>query len=197
MMTMLNEGISVPRLVLVPKSSHWLPDPEQDLEKALQDMGLAGLELAPGYLAAGEAFLEYLSFLGCAPTVLFEPPSREAIGTGQFYHLLVLPFRSRAVFRSDALTYKPKCPHCKTLLNEWRDWWGDGSCAEQPCPVCGESLNPMMVNWRRRAGCGRVFIDILGIHAETVKPAQRIFDELEARTGTAWQYFFVEDNGAA
>jgi type 1 glutamine amidotransferase len=63
--------------------------------------------------------------------------------------------------------------------------------------VCGESLNPMMVNWRRRAGCGRVFIDILGIHAETVKPAQRIFDELEARTGTAWQYFFVEDNGAA
>jgi type 1 glutamine amidotransferase len=55
----------------------------------------------------------------------------------------------------------------------------------------------MTINWRRRAGCGRIFIDILGVHAETVKPVQTLLEELETRTGVAWHYFFVEDCGTA
>jgi hypothetical protein len=162
----------------------------------LQEIQLAGDELRPGYLSAGPAFLDYLSFLGCAPTVVFEPRSDEAIGTGQFYHLRIASPRSKAVFRSDSMTYKPKCPHCKNQLDDWRQWWGAGSCAAQVCPACGKDITPQAINWRRRAGCGRVFVEILGIHAETVKPVPRLFDELEKHTGTAWQYFFVEDDGA-
>jgi hypothetical protein len=161
----------------------------------LQGIGLAGDELSPGYLAAGPAFLDYLSFLGCAPTVVFEPPSDEAIGTGQFYHISLAGPLNQEVFRSDSMTYKPKCPHCRAGLDDWRLWWGEGGCGGHSCSNCGELVTPQMINWRRRAGCGRVFIEILGIHAETVKPAQKLFDELEAHTGIAWQYFFVEDNG--
>jgi len=188
--------MSVPRLVLVPRSANWSSVSDETLKGLLQEMQLAGDELRPGFLTAGPAFLDYLSFLGCAPTVVFEPPSEEAIGTGQFYHLRIASPRSEAVFRCDSLTYKPKCPHCKNQLDDWRQWWGEGSCAEQSCPACGEAISPQAINWRRRAGCGRVFIEILGIHAETVKPVQKLFNELEKHTGTPWQYFFVEDSGA-
>lgn len=187
--------MSVPRLVLVPESSDWSSVTDEVLKGYLQEMQLAGEDLGPGYLAAGPAFLDYLSFLGCAPTVVFEPPSNEAIGTGEFYHLGISGPYPEPVFRSDRLTYKPKCPHCKTGLDEWRQWWGEGSCAVQSCPACGEAINPQVINWRRRAGCGRLFVEFLGIHAETVKPVQKLFDELEKHTGAAWQYFFVEDNG--
>jgi len=186
----------VPRLVLIPGSSSWSSVTDEALKDLLQEIQFAGDELRPGYLSAGPAFLDYLSFLGCAPTVVFEPPSEEAIGTGQFYHLRIVSPRSEAVFRSDSMTYKPKCPHCKTPLDDWRRWWGAGSCAAQVCPACGEDLTPQDINWRRRAGCGMVFIEILGIHAETVKPVARLFDDLEKHTGATWQYFFVEDDEA-
>jgi hypothetical protein len=191
----VHQGMTAPRLVLVPSSADWSPESLQTLALALQDMGLAGPELSPGYLAAGGHFLDYLSFLGCAPTVVFEPPSFDAIGSGRFYHISISSPLSRQVFRCDNLTYRPRCPQCKSELNEWRSWWGEGSCAEHPCPGCGEVVSPLTINWRRRAGCGRIFIDILGIHAETVKPVPRLFEELERRTGVAWQYFFVEDEG--
>lgn len=164
--------------------------------EVVQDIGLAGTELAPGYLSAGPRFLDYLSFLGCAPTVVFDPPSDDAIGGGQFYHLSVQPARDEPLFRSDALSYKPKCPHCRHPLDDWRTWWGGGGLDVQACPACGESVQPGMIAWRRRAGLGRVFIDILGIHADTVKPVSALFDDLARHTGTDWLYFFVEDAGA-
>jgi hypothetical protein len=191
-----HQDLPAPRLVLVPKSPDWISEP-LTLGQALQGMGLAGAELSPGYLAAGERFLDYLSFLGCAPTVVFDPPSPYAIGTGEFYHISISSPLSRPAFRCDKLTYRPRCPQCKKDLNEWRTWWGEGACSEALCPDCDEVISPLSINWRRRAGCGCVFIDILGIHAETVKPVQRLFEELEKRTGVAWQYFFVEDSGVA
>jgi len=187
--------MSAPRLVLVPNAHAWSSVTPEALKTILQEIGLAGEELTPGYLAAGRSFLDYLSFLGCAPTVVFEPPSDKAIGTGQFYHLKIQTSLAQAIFRSDSLTYKPKCPHCKNPLDDWRQWWGTGLCDARQCPGCGKMISPQEINWRRRAGCGKVFIEILGIHAETVKPVRKLFDDLEAYTGTEWRYFFVEDSG--
>lgn len=197
MLTGNHQDTVAPRLVLTPKSPDWTPQLPATLGQALQGIGLAGPDLSPGYLAAGDRFLDSLSFLGCAPTVVFEPPSGDDIGTGSFYHIFISSPLPRPVFRSDSLSYRPRCPHCRNDLNEWRSWWGGGSCEDQPCPGCGKAISPMTINWRRRAGCGRIFIDILGVHAETVKPVQTLLEELETRTGVAWHYFFVEDCGTA
>ena len=185
-----------PRLVLTPRLPDWTTDDAGIIVRALQDIQLIDDSLpVPGYFSAGPAFLDYLSFLGCAPTVVFEPPASDSIGSGDFYHFHIATPSVHSVLRSDGFSYTPKCPGCKEALSSWREWWPDQKVSEQLCPACGAPVSPEKLNWRRRAGCGRLFIDVLGIHAETVKPVPLLFERLEQVTGTAWQYFFVEDDG--
>jgi hypothetical protein len=146
------------------------------------------------YLHAGDRFLDRLMFLGCAPTVEFEAPDESAWGTTSFYHVYIPKPLAKPRFRSDRLSYKPRCPDCKQPLDLWRQWWGGGCVEAKACPHCDTKLSPEGLNWRKRAGAGRCFIDIMGIHAETVKPATELFDELKSKTGIAWRYFFVEDD---
>ncbi len=186
-----------PRLVLVPEDPLWIPGSLEQLAKAVMATGIADQvrDQGPLYLHAGDRFLDRMMFLGCAPTVEFEAPDESAWGTASFYHVHIPEPSAKPRFRSDRLSYKPRCPSCKQPLDEWRQWWAEGSVEPVACPGCGSELTPNILNWRRRAGAGRCFIDIIGIHAETVKPAPELFDELKLQTGVAWRYFFVEDSG--
>jgi Zn ribbon nucleic-acid-binding protein len=162
----------------------------------LKDIGLIDGPLGvDDFYSAGPAFLDYLSFLGCAPTVVFDPPTADSIGSGDFYHFHCPAVSGQPVFRSDGFSYTPKCPACKESVSNWREWWSEGRLENRACSSCGTQLSPDQLNWRRRAGCARIFVDILGIHAETVKPVPGLFEALEKATGVAWQYFFVEDGG--
>jgi Zn ribbon nucleic-acid-binding protein len=185
----------VPRLVLVPVDHQWVPRKQDDLIEAVISTGIAdaAYQKQPLWLHAGERFLDQLMFLGCAPTVEFEAPDEAAWGTASFYHIFIPEIADNIRFRSDRLSYKPRCPSCKQDLKEWRQWWGEGGTDPESCAHCGSELSPEMLNWRKRAGVGRCFIDIMGIHAETVKPVPALFDELQLQTGTGWRYFFVED----
>lgn len=183
---------AVPRLVLAPADADWHAD-AASLAHWARGVGLAGTPLDDRHLRAGEDFLSLLSFLGCSPTVSFDPPDTAAVGSGLFYHLRVQAF-DRPCFRADAMTPAPRCPECRVRLEDWRRWWPAGAepgpCA---CPGCGTELRPQRLNWRRSAGVGRSFIEVLGIHAGTVQPVDALFTRLAERSGAQWGYFFVQD----
>ena len=188
----MNTAEAVPRLVLVPTEPGWHAG-AACLADWARDMELAGAPIDERHFQAGTAFLSLLSFLGCSPTVSFEPPDAEAVGSGRFYHLRMLAL-DRPVFRADSFTHAPRCPHCRTRLDDWRRWWPAGSEPKaHDCTGCGQALSPQRLNWRRSAGVGRCFIEILGIHAGTVQPTDALFAGLAERSGTGWGHFFVQD----
>ncbi|RMG55465.1 MAG: hypothetical protein D6717_07990 [Gammaproteobacteria bacterium] len=182
----------VPRLVLTPRDATAAPA-EEALRLWCRETGLAGAPLGDHYLRAGEDFLRLLVFLGCSPTVSFEMPDEAAIGSGSFYHVAITCLPAPTL-RADRMTLTPRCPACREALQEWRELWPPGSPAvEAECPSCAAGLRPEVLNWRRSAGVGSAFIEVLGIHAGTVQPAPALFERLKTVSGLEWQHFFVSE----
>jgi hypothetical protein len=181
-------------LLLFPADPAAAPPAAAAVVDALATLGLIGEPLeADGAYRAGPGFLHHLTFLGCAPYLVLEPPADG--GTG-FSHVLVAgPFATpRLLVGSNTAT--PRCPACRARLAHWRetlpDWRAAPLAASVACPACKASVAPAALDWRESAAAGRLFVEIRNVFPGEAVPGEELLGALERLgPGGAWHYAWV------
>lgn len=186
--------MSAPKLVLHPVAPGQHPAPAA-LLAALHGLGFLGPAFdldGQRHYRAGPAFLDHISFLGCAPSIELEPPVIEpeaAARAGRFCHIR-LPEQATPARLRLRPGQRPRCRSCRgdiapaAFVEE---------TAEILCPGCGRRCNPERLNWRQAGGYAGLFLDIWGIHAAEAVPGDRLLDSLARAGGCAWTFFYTED----
>ncbi len=178
-------------LVLCPDEPHWtLPD-DESLKKLLQSIQLIGDPLkSEMQFLAGEKFLDLIAFMGCSPEIKLEPGDDDR----PYCHVRLILGTASIEFHSGSQTHTPRCPHCRSPVNDWKRkisaWLENGAEALWSCEACQHKAEPWQYNWRKSAGFGRCFIEINNIFPKEAKPQQQLLDTLNSHYGVGWHYFY-------
>ncbi|MFA7387461.1 MAG: hypothetical protein WCZ87_07360 [Thiohalobacteraceae bacterium] len=143
----------------------------------------------------GDAFLDHIVFLGCAPTIELAAPAHDveaAARAGRFCHLFLHPVtpRPRARIRRNQL---PRCPRCRSDIAADRLPPPADPLRESVCPHCGSTAALADLNWRQAGGHARIYLDIFGIYAGEAVPGDGLLDALSRTTAGRWSFFYIED----
>lgn len=183
-------AVTVGRLLLAPADPQADPPARASLLDALRDMGLAGAELDAGgdIYAAGERFLDLVSFMGCSPHVDFEPP---APGSEAFCHLALLgPWPEPRLFLG-VNTVAPHCPQCGARIAHWRARLKRAR-DRITCPRCHQSTPAWGLRWRRFGGAARTAVEVRNVFPKEALPAPELLAGLARVTGGDWGYFYIQ-----
>lgn len=185
--------MSIGRLILTPRDP-WLFLDQAPLLDGLRALRLAGAPLPdyPGGFEAGDAFMQWISFAGCSPYLRFEP---ESAADQAFCHLrLTLVEEAQPRFLAGGNSKPPACPHCRQAINPWRPlmarWQQEPGGL--PCPRCGQTIDPLCLNWRRQAGVGRTLIELYNVFPGEAVPVAALFEHLQRISGGPWHHFYVQ-----
>lgn len=178
----------VAQLVLYPQQPDLACERVQ-LTGTLKDLGFIGQALGRSdrYLI-GENFLSQISFLGCSPAIEFDPATLgDSSALEHVTHIFVSPvFRSpRFVF--DPQSARPICTQCGTRIDEWHT---QVTGAMLRCPHCHQRAPLEAFRWRRTAGRARLFVSVLNVYPREAIPSDGFLRQLEAATGSPWNYFY-------
>jgi hypothetical protein len=159
----------------------------------LAALGLTGDPLAaPAAFRAGPAFLRHVTFLGCAPHLVLEPP---ADGSSAFSHVVIVgPLRApRLVLGANAVA--PRCPACRARLDDWRaavaGWVDDPLALRARCAACGTVHRPANLDWRDSAAIGRLFVAVRNVFPGEAVPGEELLGALGRLGAGAWRYAWV------
>jgi len=164
------------------------------LVDALRETGLAGDALEATqhqrYLT-GENYLELINYLGCSPTIAFEPGANDTGKENQgFCHINIHQFDTPRMILCQSQPRKPQCPSCKRPVSSWSP--EDATDARTiTCDNCHTETATERYYWRKSAGFARSFIEITDIFPREAVPQPVLLDRLEKATGTSWQYFYA------
>ncbi len=180
--------MSIGKLILH-SSSEESPIAEADhLIISLQEIGLLGhpIERDKHDFFTGKRFLQLISFVGCSTNVCLTPDSDHDV---EFCHLTIKgPFGQPQLF-SDNNIRPPRCNSCREQVPNWQDNI-DGQTLQ--CHLCGNVTKLGDISWGRRAGYGRIFIEITNIFPGEARPVHDLLENLENLTRTEWDYFFTQ-----
>ncbi len=183
--------MSIGKLILYPTDTEATPPEAKALINSLNMLGLIGrpMDSDANRFLAGERFLQLISFVGCSPAVCLNPREERATG---FCHLSICgPFDSpRLVFAQDCRP--PRCSACQKTIPNWKEFADN---QEITCNRCGESQRAEKIAWGRRAGYGRIFIEIHNIFPGEAQPVGELLNKLQTKTGLSWNYFFSASDG--
>jgi len=186
------ESVTTGSLLLFPGDARADPPTAAAVVEALAALGLIGDGLAPGTFRVGAGFLQHVTFLGCAPHLVLEPP---ADGGTAFSHVVVAgPFDApRLVVGRN--TAAPRCPDCRARLEAWRatlPGWVDAPLAGSArCPGCGAVQRPADLDWRERAAVGRLFVEIRNVFPGEAVPGEELLNALGRLGAGPWRYGWV------
>lgn len=178
--------------------------PVDALAGSLQFLGLIGAPADPGgtrYYPTGPHFLELVTFLGCSPAIELDPPqdqasALEASRQGRFVHVF-LASSPDPVFRGDAGTPAPRCPHCRETLADWaslRDnWCSHPAQAAWTCAGCGQSGHPADLVFRKCAGVASSWVEIRGVYPSEALPGPTLLDCLRELAGCDWAAIYLQE----
>lgn len=62
------------------------------------------------------------------------------------------------------------------------------------CPHCKTTSYIAKLDWRRKAGFSRFFIEISNVFESEAVPSDSLLEMLERMTGQAWDYFYWRVN---
>lgn len=185
------------KLVLHPDCQTESPSFPAILE-TLRDLGMLGKAFPVDgreHFLPGEAFLDHIVFLGCAPMIELAPPAHDieaAARAGRFCHLLLHPATAhpRARVRQSQL---PRCRRCRSDIAPNALPASADPRAEVICPHCGSTASVADLNWRQAGGHARIYLDIFGIYAGEAVPGDGLLDALGHATTGRWSFFYIED----
>jgi predicted RNA-binding Zn-ribbon protein involved in translation (DUF1610 family) len=185
--------MTAPKLVLHP-CAPWIPAAAPaTLLRALQDLGFVGAAFdldGRRHYRTGPAFLDHVSFLGCAPSIELDPPATEpeaAARAGRFCHIHLQTQVTPPQLRLRP-GQRPRCRSCRGEIDP-----AALAGTEITCPACGHLSTRERLNWRQSGGCAGLFLDIWGIHIAEAVPGDRLLDRLGQSSGCPWVFFYIED----
>lgn len=167
-------------LILHPADPEWAPQDPAGFESLLRQTGLIGRQLEAASFSAGPAYLELITYLGCSPQIsLGETDSSTRI------HLSGPFDRQRFLSTTNA---RPRCRSCRQTI----DLQKITHLADETvtCPHCKTSGHAAKLDWRRKAGWGRFFIEISNVFESEAVPGEALLEELAKASGLAWEYFY-------
>lgn len=176
----------MPSLLLHAFDPQWRPASGSPLIDELRRLALIG-QAAPGATdrwLAGTRFLNHIMFLGCSPHIELDPqqaaPGAEVcmIAVREYPDVTLLGARAEGV----------RCPFCRATLGEVSDRPWDTLFT---CPACGRPSRLFQLDWRRGAGFGHCFVEILGVHPHEAVPSDELLCVLERYAGVPWRYFYA------
>ncbi len=182
------------RLALHPVDSDYRPTDVETLIAPLQAIGLIGEpwphDAVPRFLI-GEHFLQFVTFMGCAPAIALEPP---VDGGTAFCHvsLRILDDGPRLV--ADRTQFNPRCPRCGKRSPAWREalaTWETMPRQAMSCPLCGEPSEARELDFRHGAALASTFIEIHDIHPREALPTEALFNALRTATGVDWTHAYL------
>jgi hypothetical protein len=146
----------------------------------------------PNRFLVGERFLQYITFMGCSPSLELSPP---AGGSMDYCHIHFSTITPEPRFRNASHNVFARCPHCRKRISNWSQalsiWSKDSSAVNFNCDKCAEQVSLYQLGWRHTAGFARLFIDIYSIYPQEGIPTDQFLSLLETQTGTQWDYFFT------
>ncbi len=162
------------------------------LAAVLAELDVIGETISPQWphrYFIGEKFLQYLSFMGCAPALAFKPADvHNPDWSGFTYVGLTTPTTAVRCF-IDTLMAKPVCPHCGK-----RHAVTAGRVAQTvTCPKCQQSAHVQAWDWREFGGCARQFISVVNVYPKESIPTDTLLQHLYEKTQLQWRYFYIND----
>ncbi len=182
------------RLILFPDNPFLQIHPEQ-IAVFLTEMGLFGdlldsAEFAPFSFQSGEKLLDFFSFLGCSPSIQFEPSAEKS----SFCFFQIETDQNPQWIAGKNL--KARCPACKKILHDAKLVAGseDSKHAENVellCEKCGAKTPINQISLRKTAVIAATRISLWDVYEGEVVPADSLLNQLQKQTGIAWKYSYV------
>jgi len=189
-------------LVLNPINPINLSQDKQNIVDTLSTLDIIGntiLKDNNDYFLAGQNYLQYISFLGCAPNIKFEQHTEISLSdlkqTIADLNYIQFDFMTNNYcFKKTDFGIKAICPSCKTIILKWSEMiktWEINYKTELACPNCNEIISILDVNWKKTAGFYQSAILFHGIQTELALPTDTLLTQLEKITNVKWQYFYA------
>ena len=182
--------MNTPSLMICPDDPFWTPPDDKRLDEFLQLVQLIGPTLdQPMHFLVGERFLDHIAFMGCSPNINLIPDQ----DNGSFCFVHLQPATDQVEFHHGERTCAPRCPKCRSPINDWQERivnWQNARLSEWTCARCQFRAAPWQFNWRRSAAFSRCSIIIRNIFPKEAIPQTQLLDALAAHFGIRWHYFY-------
>ena len=162
------------------------------LAGTLAELEVIGMTISPQWphrYFIGEKFLQYLSFMGCAPALEFKPPDLNKPDWSSFTYVGLTTPTTTARCLIDTMMAKPACPHCGKRHAVVNSHITDAVI----CPKCQQSANIEAWDWREFGGCARQFISVVNVYPKESIPTDTLLQHLHEKTQLSWRYFYIND----
>jgi len=179
------------QLVLCPRGDEQSIS-ETVLTTALAELGMLGERISQTWshrYFIGDRFLQYVSFMGCAPALEFRPTDPGAPDWSGFTFISVTPAFASERCLVDTQMARPRCPHCgkRHVMNNVTP------CDSLTCPVCGQVSRLNAWDFREFGACARQFISIANVYPKESIPTETLLQHLYEKTQIHWRYFYIND----
>ena len=185
--------MSIGSLLLYPADPGAEPPEAPAVARTLATLGLIGDPLgAPAAFRAGPEFLRHITFLGCAPHPVLEPP---ADGGSAFSHVAIVGPYDAACLVVGANTGAPRCPSCRARLGDWRASLGAWQAAPlltgARCDRCGAFHRPADLDWRDGAATARLFVEVRNVFPGEAVPGDELLRALGDLGAGSWRHAWI------
>lgn len=175
-------------LYLIPEQPDFAIEDLSSLVSSLQDIGLISQKInqqhSNRHYYSGERYLEYVAYMGCAPSIQFEA----GVNDEDFCFIKLYQYEKPTLIYSETQSRTPLCPTCGKPVKHWQHNRTDTSIR---CNLCHTSSGIEKFNWRKMAGYARLFIEITDIYPKEAIPQQLLLNKLTGKLGTGWSYFYA------
>lgn len=181
------------QLVLCPADKDWTAASPASLITTLRRLGILGPTITPAHperFLIGEAFLQLFSFMGCAPSIEFEPVDAQHIDWSAFVFIQLSPSLAAPRWWVDAQNARPACPQCRRRNLAWQQQ-AVADAMTLTCPHCQQTAHVCHWRWFDAGACARQFVSIVNVYPKESMPTDAVLSQLQAETAVAWQYFYV------
>ena len=185
---------AVNKLVLYPMDADFQLQVWDSLQQYLLSEQFIGDPLPPRKRAyrGGERLLQSIIFMGCSPSLVFEPPED---GSLDFCHVVFSNLETPLMFRHHSQGLIPCCPHCGHRVDRGMERiqsYLQGDTAPFQCESCSQTVSAAQLRWRHRGALARVFIDIYSVYPQEAVPTEQFLTQLKQYSGVEWSYCYTD-----
>lgn len=182
------------QLILKPEQLKQPSTTQDNLVEALLTIGFISESLPETqHYFVGEHFFQLITFMGCSPNMALKPAFE---GDSEFCHIQFEGPYQHSQILTGKNTTAPRCPHCRTRLADWKTClaeWQRMPTKEFTCPKCQKMTQANLLEWKKTAGAGQLFIRVHNIFPGEAVPVDSLLKVLAETCNTPWRYFYIQN----
>lgn len=133
----------------------------------------------------GERFIDFITFMGCAPRIPLSPDESE------HYLRITVPVLDSARLFCAPSCRTPACDSCRAPITNWKELLYPSMHGEFSCPACHAELHANTLNVGKRACYSRSVAQISPVFESEAIPSEHLLSALSEQLDTPFRYAFV------